>query len=57
MYDLKATDEQLASIEKALRANELQRKAMLDAEKPAPKKKPARPRTRKPAGSADGSAG
>jgi uncharacterized membrane protein len=59
VYGLKATDQQLASIEKALRANELERKAMLDAEKPAPKKKPARPRTRKPAaadaGDGDGS--
>jgi uncharacterized membrane protein len=33
VYGLKATDEQLASIEKALRANELQRKSLLDAEK------------------------
>jgi uncharacterized membrane protein len=59
VYGLKATDQQLVSIEKALRANELERKAMLDAEKPAPKKKPARPRTRKPAaadaGDGDGS--
>ena len=33
VYALGATDEQLASIEKALRANELERKALLDAEK------------------------
>lgn len=33
VYDLPATDEQLASIEKALRANELERKALLDAAK------------------------
>jgi len=33
VYGLKATDEQMASIEEALRANELQRKALLDAEK------------------------
>ena len=38
VYGLNATDEQLASIEKALRANELQRKAMLDAEKAATEK-------------------
>jgi uncharacterized membrane protein len=33
VYGLKATDEQMASIEKSLRANELRRKALLDAEK------------------------
>jgi uncharacterized membrane protein len=33
VYGLQATDEQMASIEKALRANELERKALLDAEK------------------------
>jgi uncharacterized membrane protein len=53
VYGLKATDEQLASIEKALRANELERKAMLDAE--APKKKPARRRAAKTAPAEDGS--
>jgi uncharacterized membrane protein len=53
VYGLKATDEQLASIEKALRANELERKAMLDAE--APKKKPTRRRAAKTAPAEDGS--
>ena len=37
VYELPPTDEQLASIEEALRANELRRKAIIDAHKP-PKK-------------------
>src|SRR5262249_56132787 len=40
---LKATDEQLASIEAALRANELQRKAMIDAEKAKAAEEKAKP--------------
>jgi uncharacterized membrane protein len=55
VYGLKATDEQLVSIEKALRANELERKAMLDAQAPAPKKKPTRRRAAKTAPAEDGS--
>jgi uncharacterized membrane protein len=47
VYGLEATDDQMASIENALRANELQRKAMLDAEK-----KPAKDGKRKTSRSA-----
>ena len=55
VYGLKATDEQMASIEKALRANELQRKAMLDAEKkPAKDGKRAPSRSAKKADPGDG---
>lgn len=35
MYDLKATDAQLANVEEALRANELRRKEIIDANKQA----------------------
>jgi uncharacterized membrane protein len=55
VYGLQASDEQMASIEKALRANELQRKAMLDAEKkPAKEEKRTRSRSAKKADPGDG---
>jgi uncharacterized membrane protein len=55
VYALQASDEQMASIEKALRANELQRKAMLDAEKkPAKEEKRTRSRPAKKADPGDG---
>jgi uncharacterized membrane protein len=55
VYGLQASDEQMASIEKALRANELQRKAMLDAEKkPAKEEKRTRSRPAKKVDPGDG---
>jgi uncharacterized membrane protein len=50
VYALQASDEQLASIERALRANELERKALLDAHAPKKAEKPARGRRRKAGG-------
>jgi hypothetical protein len=48
VYHLPATDEQLASIEEALRANELRRKEIIDAHKPPKKSK--RSRSKAPTG-------
>ena len=49
VYALQATDAQVASIEQALRANELERKALLDAHAPKKAEKPARARRRRAA--------
>ncbi len=54
VYDLRATDEQLASIEEALRANELRRKEIIDAnakpKKKAPRRAPRKKTDEEPAG-------